>query len=75
MGAGKRGLMLQPPESFRCTTAVLTPKAFEDRAMFRRITLLIPLLAMLTLSGCIIFPHDGWHHRHYDGDRDYHYRR
>ncbi|WP_165798663.1 hypothetical protein [Pseudomonas laurylsulfativorans] len=30
--------------------------------MLRRITLLIPLLAILTLSGCIVFPHGGWHH-------------
>ncbi|WP_426186434.1 hypothetical protein [Pseudomonas sp. NFXW11] len=44
--------------------------------MLRRITLLIPLLAMLTLSGCIIMPNDGWHHRHYDGGPGYyHYRR
>lgn len=39
--------------------------------MFRRITLLIPLLIILSLSGCIIFPHGGgWHdhdHRYYDG--------
>ncbi len=35
--------------------------------MFRRITLLIPLLALLTLSGCIVFPHGGWHGgHHYD---------
>ncbi|MFJ4196183.1 MULTISPECIES: hypothetical protein [unclassified Pseudomonas] len=35
--------------------------------MLRRITWLIPVLALLTLSGCIIFPHDGWHggHRYY----------
>jgi hypothetical protein len=37
--------------------------------MFRRITLLIPVLVMLSLSGCIIFPHGGGHggHRYYDG--------
>ncbi|MFY0727536.1 hypothetical protein [Pseudomonas sp. NFX15] len=34
--------------------------------MLRRITLLIPLLAILTLSGCIVFPHGGYHHDHYD---------
>ena len=40
----------------------------EDFEMFRRITLLIPLLALLSLSGCIIFPHGGWHGgHHYDG--------
>ncbi|MDI2145251.1 MULTISPECIES: hypothetical protein [Pseudomonas] len=35
--------------------------------MLRRITWLIPVLALLTLSGCIIFPHGGWHgdHRYY----------
>ncbi|KIH82623.1 hypothetical protein [Pseudomonas batumici] len=39
--------------------------------MFRRITLLIPLLIIMSLSGCIIFPdRGGWHdhgHRYYDG--------
>jgi hypothetical protein len=36
--------------------------------MLRRITMLIPLLALLSLSGCIIFPHGGWHgSHHYDG--------
>ncbi|MHC8362344.1 hypothetical protein ACYZUA_19000 [Pseudomonas sp. LS2P72] len=30
--------------------------------MFRRITRLIPLLALLTLSGCIVFPHGGHHY-------------
>lgn len=40
----------------------------EDFEMFRRITLLIPLLALLSLSGCIIFPHGGWNGgHHYDG--------
>ncbi|MFJ7794257.1 hypothetical protein ABH906_004394 [Pseudomonas frederiksbergensis] len=35
--------------------------------MLRRITLLIPLIALLSLSGCIIFPHGGWHgDHHYD---------
>lgn len=28
----------------------------EDLEMLRRITLLIPLLIMLSMSGCIIFP-------------------
>jgi hypothetical protein len=44
--------------------AALTMRIFE---MLRRITWLIPVLALLTLSGCIIFPHGGWHgdHRHY----------
>jgi len=37
--------------------------------------MLIPLLLMLTLSGCIIFPHDGWHgHRYYDGGPGYYHR-
>lgn len=39
--------------------------------MFRRITMLIPLLIILSLSGCFIFPRGGgWHdhdHRYYDG--------
>ncbi|WP_322617068.1 hypothetical protein [Pseudomonas sp. BIC9C] len=35
--------------------------------MLRRITPLIPLLALLTLSGCIIYPHGGRHHDHYYG--------
>ncbi|AZD48292.1 hypothetical protein SAMN04489802_3651 [Pseudomonas chlororaphis] len=43
--------------------------------MFRRITRLIPLLAMLTLSGCIIFPNGGWHHHHYHGGPGYYYHR
>lgn len=35
--------------------------------MFRRITRLIPLLALLTLSGCIVFPHGARHgDHHYD---------
>jgi hypothetical protein len=39
----------------------------EDFEMLRRITLLIPLIALLSLSGCIIFPHGGWHgDHHYD---------
>jgi hypothetical protein len=39
----------------------------EDSEMLRRITLLIPLIALLSLSGCIIFPHGGWHgDHHYD---------
>ena len=43
--------------------------------MLRRITLLIPLLAMLTLSGCLFFPRDGWHdHRHYDDGPGYYHR-
>ncbi|WP_191486632.1 hypothetical protein [Pseudomonas sp. FEN] len=37
--------------------------------MFRRITLLIPLLIIMSLSGCIIFPHGGWHD--HDHDRRY----
>ncbi|WP_259740232.1 hypothetical protein [Pseudomonas brassicacearum] len=43
--------------------------------MFRRITLLIPLLIVLTLSGCVCFPRGGgWHgdHRYY---HDGYYRR
>ncbi|BFT63749.1 hypothetical protein [Pseudomonas moorei] len=36
--------------------------------MLRRITLLIPLLALLSLSGCIVFPRGGWHHDHYYND-------
>jgi predicted glycosyltransferase involved in capsule biosynthesis len=49
----------------------------EDFEMFRRITVLIPLLLTLTLSGCLIFPGDGgWHHhRHYDGGHGYYQRR
>lgn len=36
--------------------------------MFRRITMLIPLLFVLGLSGCVFFPHGGgWHDHHYDG--------
>ncbi|MCU1737227.1 MULTISPECIES: hypothetical protein [Pseudomonas] len=41
--------------------------------MFRRITMLIPLLVILSLSGCFIFPHGGgWHdHRYADGPGEY----
>jgi hypothetical protein len=37
--------------------------------------LLIPLLAILTLSGCIVFPHGGWHHDHYHGGPGYYQHR
>jgi hypothetical protein len=49
----------------------LTMRIFE---MFRRITWLIPVFAVLTLSGCIIFPHGGWHdgHRYQEGPGYYH---
>ncbi len=46
----------------------------EDVSMFRRITLLIPALILLSLSGCIIMPrdHGGWHdHRYYGGGPGY----
>jgi hypothetical protein len=48
----------------------------EDFEMFRRITLLIPLLIILSMSGCIIFPHGGgWHdHRYYGGGPGYYHR-
>jgi hypothetical protein len=39
----------------------------EEFEMLRRITLLIPLIALLSLSGCIILPHGGGHgDHHYD---------
>ena len=53
----------------------ITMRTFE---MLRRITWLIPLLALLTLSGCIIFPHGGWHddhHRYYQGGPGYYQHR
>jgi hypothetical protein len=40
----------------------ITMRTFQ---MLRRITWLIPVLALLTLSGCIIFPHGGWHDDHH----------
>lgn len=44
--------------------------------MLRRITWLIPVLALLTLSGCIIFPHGhGDHHRYYQGGPGYYQHR
>jgi hypothetical protein len=51
----------------------ITMRIFE---MLRRITWLIPLLAVLTLSGCIIFPHGGGHdhHRYYGGGPGYYHR-
>ncbi|MGH8450852.1 hypothetical protein [Pseudomonas sp.] len=44
--------------------------------MFRRITLLIPLLIMLSMSGCFFFPHGGggWHDHRYDGGHGYEHR-
>jgi len=53
--------------------AASTMRTFE---MLRRITWLIPVLALLTLSGCIIFPHGGWHgdHRYYGGPGYYQHR-
>jgi hypothetical protein len=51
-------------------------RTLEDLQMLRRITLLIPLLIMLSMSGCIIFPHGGgWHdHRYSDGGPGYYHR-
>ena len=47
----------------------------EDFEMFRRITLLIPLLVLLSLIGCIVFPHGGWHGgHHYDRGGPGHYQ-
>lgn len=44
--------------------------------MLRRITWLIPVLALLTLSGCIIFPYGhGDHHRYYQGGPGYYQHR
>ncbi|SDT15363.1 hypothetical protein SAMN05216579_2649 [Pseudomonas granadensis] len=45
--------MLQPRKRFGLLAA-LPLRIFQMR---RRITWLIPVLALLTLSGCIIFPH------------------
>ncbi len=68
----KRGLMLQPMKSFDFIAAI-TMRIFK---MLRRITRLIPLLALLTLSGCIIFPNNGWHgSHHYDRDGHGYYQR
>ncbi|WP_264083090.1 hypothetical protein [Pseudomonas salmasensis] len=40
--------------------------------MLRRLVLLIPLLIMLSLSGCFFFPRGGgWHDHHDDGGRGY----
>jgi hypothetical protein len=51
-------------------------RTLEDLEMLRRITLLIPLLIMLSMSGCIIFPHGGgWHdHRYSEGGPGYYHR-
>lgn len=49
----------------------------EDFEMLRRITLLIPLLIMLSMSGCFFFPHGGgggWHDHRYDEGRGYDHR-
>lgn len=44
--------------------------------MLRRITLLIPLLIMLTMSGCFFFPRGGggWHDHRYEGGPGYEHR-
>jgi predicted glycosyltransferase involved in capsule biosynthesis len=47
----------------------------EDFEMFRRITMLIPLLIILTLSGCLFFPREGGGHRHYYGGPGYYQHR
>lgn len=40
--------------------------------MLRRLILLVPLMIMLSLSGCFFFPRGGgWHDRHDDGGRVY----
>jgi hypothetical protein len=64
--------MLQPRKRFGLLAA-LPLRIFQ---MLRRITWLIPVLALLTLSGCIIFPHGhGDHHRYYQGDPGYYQHR
>mgnify|MGYP007089692051 FL=1 len=51
-------------------------RTLEDFEMFRRITWLIPLLIMLSMSGCIIFPHGGgWHDHRYEGGGPGYYHR
>ena len=56
--------MVQPKERIRATAAV----NHEELCMFHRMTLLLPLLAILILSGYLFFPHDrehgGPHDRH-----------
>ncbi|RMP64690.1 hypothetical protein ALQ18_02255 [Pseudomonas marginalis pv. marginalis] len=46
--------------------------------MLRRITLLIPVLIMLSMSGCFFFPHGdgggGWHDHRYEGGPGYEHR-
>lgn len=44
--------------------------------MLRRITLLIPLLIMLSMSGCLFFPHEGGRHdhRYSEGGPGYYHR-
>ncbi|WP_300634020.1 hypothetical protein [Pseudomonas sp.] len=40
--------------------------------MLRRFALLIPLLIMLSMSGCFFFPHGGgWHDHRDEGGRGY----
>ena len=44
--------------------------------MLRRITRLVPLLLILAMSGCVVFPGHGWHdgHRYHDGGPGYYQR-
>ena len=44
--------------------------------MLRRVTRLVPLLLILAMSGCVLFPGHGWHdsHRHHEGGPGYYHR-
>jgi hypothetical protein len=77
-GIGSAGSHVTGDEKLWLVRRLIEPVSTqEDFEMFRRITLLIPLLIILSMSGCIIFPHGGggWHdHRYYGGGPGYYHR-
>lgn len=74
-GTGSAGSYVTGAEKFWLVPRLIEPVGtLEDVKMLRRITLLIPLLIMLTMSGCFFFPRGGgggWHDHRYDGGPGY----
>jgi hypothetical protein len=77
--AGSAGSHVTGDEKIWLVPRLIDPvRTLEDFEMFRRITLLIPLLIMLSMSGCFFFPHGGgggWHDHRYDGGGPGYYHR
>jgi hypothetical protein len=74
-GAGSAGSYVTGAEIFWLVPRLIEPVGtLEDFKMLRRITLLIPLLIMLSMSGCFFVPHGGgggWHDHRYDDGHGY----